>query len=442
MSAARSPAARSCRPRSSPSPTPAPTSPRLRTRAVRDGDVYNDHRQQDLDHPSGARRPDDAAGAHQSRASRATRASRCCWPKSRAARTTIPFPAKGMIGRRDRGARLSRHEGIRDRLRRLRGAGRQPARRRRGPGLQAADADLRSRRASRPRRAPSASRNARSTSGCATPRSACSSASRSINFPRVADKIAMMAVEIHDRAPAHLFRRRARRTTAGAATSKPAWPSCSARASPGRRPTTRCRSMAATASRSNIRSSRVLCDARILNIFEGAAEIQAQVIARRLLEGGQLSGGDRAARIGFSSPHMRHAGLAHAERVGGDSRNVDDAAADERPAIDDGDDRAAAVVEIDDPHVRAERQRAMRGDQAAVMRVAVVGRLAVFVGLAWRPERRERRRAPQDYGVHRRLLICSASTPPLPRAAGFAFPDLRRNDVTAAILPQFPRQSM
>ena len=32
--------------------------------------------------------------------------------------------------------------------------------------------------------------------------------------------------------------------------------------------------------------SRVLCDARILNIFEGAGEIQAQVIARRLLEGG------------------------------------------------------------------------------------------------------------------------------------------------------------
>ena len=30
--------------------------------------------------------------------------------------------------------------------------------------------------------------------------------------------------------------------------------------------------------------SRILCDARILNIFEGAAEIQAQVIVRRLLE--------------------------------------------------------------------------------------------------------------------------------------------------------------
>lgn len=32
------------------------------------------------------------------------------------------------------------------------------------------------------------------------------------------------------------------------------------------------------------RISRILCDARILNIFEGAAEIQAQVIARRLLD--------------------------------------------------------------------------------------------------------------------------------------------------------------
>ena len=42
--------------------------------------------------------------------------------------------------------------------------------------------------------------------------------------------------------------------------------------------------MAATASRWNIPISRVLCDARILNIFEGAAEIQAQVIARLLLE--------------------------------------------------------------------------------------------------------------------------------------------------------------
>ena len=36
--------------------------------------------------------------------------------------------------------------------------------------------------------------------------------------------------------------------------------------------------------------SRVLCDARILNIFEGAAEIQAQVVARGLIERAQLMG--------------------------------------------------------------------------------------------------------------------------------------------------------
>jgi (2S)-methylsuccinyl-CoA dehydrogenase len=30
--------------------------------------------------------------------------------------------------------------------------------------------------------------------------------------------------------------------------------------------------------------SRLLCDARVFSIFEGTAEIQAEVIARRLLE--------------------------------------------------------------------------------------------------------------------------------------------------------------
>ena len=33
------------------------------------------------------------------------------------------------------------------------------------------------------------------------------------------------------------------------------------------------------------RISRVLCDARILNIFEGAAEIQANIVIRGLLAG-------------------------------------------------------------------------------------------------------------------------------------------------------------
>jgi (2S)-methylsuccinyl-CoA dehydrogenase len=69
-----------------------------------------------------------------------------------------------------------------------------------------------------------------------------------------------------------------------AATWKPAWPSCSAPASPGRMPT-----MPADPWRQRLRAGicdPASCDARILNIFEGAAEIQAQVIARRLVEGG------------------------------------------------------------------------------------------------------------------------------------------------------------
>jgi hypothetical protein len=77
---------------------------------------------------------------------------------------------------------------------------------------------------------------------------------------------------------------------AGGATWKPAWPSCWRPASPP--------SWWRAAADNGVQIhggngfaleysiSRVLRDARILNIFEGAAEIQAQVIARRILEGG------------------------------------------------------------------------------------------------------------------------------------------------------------
>ncbi len=47
---------------------------------------------------------------------------------------------------------------------------------------------------------------------------------------------------------------------------------------------TRCKSTAATGYAMEYPISRVLCDARILNVFEGAGEIQAEVITRRLLE--------------------------------------------------------------------------------------------------------------------------------------------------------------
>ena len=116
-----------------------------------------------------------------------------------------PFPG-GHDRQRDRGARLSRHEGIRDRVRRFRGAGGEPAGRGGGAGLQAAHGDLRDRRASRPRRAPSASRSARWSR-----RSAMRSERQQFGGPIVDFRACRRQDRDdgggdHDGAPDHLFR--------------------------------------------------------------------------------------------------------------------------------------------------------------------------------------------------------------------------------------------
>ena len=132
ISCRRSPRARSCQPRCSPNRTPAPTWLRCaparcatatstRQRATRPGS------------PIGARRPDDVARPHQPDAPGYKGLSMLLAEKPRGT-DDDPFPA-GHDGRRDQGSRLSRHEGIRDGLRRFRGPGRRAARRRRGPGL-------------------------------------------------------------------------------------------------------------------------------------------------------------------------------------------------------------------------------------------------------------------------------------------------------------------
>ena len=105
-----------------------------------------------------------------------------------------------------------------------------------------------------------------------------------IAFPRVSDKLAMMAAEIL----------MARQLTYFAAREKDAGRRCDLEAGMAKLLAAR----AAWAAADNALQihggngfaleypvSRVLCDARILSIFEGAAEIQAHVIARRLLEG-------------------------------------------------------------------------------------------------------------------------------------------------------------
>jgi len=103
-----------------------------------------------------------------------------------------------------------------------------------------------------------------------------------IAFPRVASKLAMMAVEIMI----------ARQLTYFSAREKDAGRRCDLEAGMAKLLGARVAWAAADNGLQihggngfalEYKISRVLCDARILNIFEGAAEIQAQVIARRLL---------------------------------------------------------------------------------------------------------------------------------------------------------------
>jgi (2S)-methylsuccinyl-CoA dehydrogenase len=103
-------------------------------------------------------------------------------------------------------------------------------------------------------------------------------------FPRIADKLAMMAAEIMI----------ARQLTYYAARQKDSGRRCDLEAGMAKLLAARV-AWAAADNAVQVHGgngfavefpvSRILCDARILNIFEGAAEIQAQVIARRLLDG-------------------------------------------------------------------------------------------------------------------------------------------------------------
>ena len=104
-----------------------------------------------------------------------------------------------------------------------------------------------------------------------------------IAFPRVAGKLAMMAVEIMI----------ARQLTYFSAWQKDHDRRCDLEAGMAKLLGARVAWAAADNALQihggngfalEYRISRILCDARILNIFEGAAEIQAQVIARRLLD--------------------------------------------------------------------------------------------------------------------------------------------------------------
>ena len=109
-----------------------------------------------------------------------------------------------------------------------------------------------------------------------------------IDFPRVSDKIAMMLVELV----------MARELTYASARMKDAGQRCDVDAGMAKLLAAR---MAWSNADLNVQihggngyaleyeASRLLCDARILNIFEGAAEIQAHVVGRGLLRAGRSS---------------------------------------------------------------------------------------------------------------------------------------------------------
>ena len=74
----------------------------LSTRAAREGDDYVVNGAKTwITHP-GARRPDDPARRAPIRRRRATRACRCCWPRSRAAPTPIRSPPRACRAARSR----------------------------------------------------------------------------------------------------------------------------------------------------------------------------------------------------------------------------------------------------------------------------------------------------------------------------------------------------
>jgi (2S)-methylsuccinyl-CoA dehydrogenase len=106
-----------------------------------------------------------------------------------------------------------------------------------------------------------------------------------IGFPRVADKIAIMAAEIL----------MARQLTYFAARQRDSGKRCDLEAGMAKLLAARVAWAAADNAVQIFGGngfaletpvSRLLCDARVLSIFEGAAEIQAQVVARRLLDAG------------------------------------------------------------------------------------------------------------------------------------------------------------
>ena len=260
---------------------------RLRPRLPQDarrarGRRLQGHGPEDLDHPPRARRPDDAAGAHQSAEPGYKGLSMLLAEKPRGS-DADPFPAKGMTGGEIEvlGYRGMKEfdisfDGFEVPAAQLLGGVE-------GQGFKQLMTTFEAARIQTAARAIGVAQSAMDLAlKYALDRKQFGKAIYA--FPRVANKIVMMAVETMV----------ARQLTYFAAREKDQGRRCDLEAGMAKLLGARI----AWANADNALQihggngfaleypvSRLLCDARILNIFEGAAEIQAHVISRRLLEG-------------------------------------------------------------------------------------------------------------------------------------------------------------
>ena len=255
----------------------------IKTRAERDGRQLPDHRPENLDHPCGARRSDDRDGAHQSGREEAIAAFPCFSSRSRAAMMPNPFPVEKITGGEIEvlGYRGMKEfdvsfDGFEVPADALLGRGR-------GTGLQTTDGNLRGGphpdRGTRDRRRPER----------AGPRLALCAGTPAVRQAPVGlsagrGQAGHDGRGDHDRPSADLFRR-ARKGPGAPLRSRGGHGQAFGR-------TSRlglCRQCPADSRGATVRARisgqpGVVCDARILSIFEGAAEIQAHVIARRILQ--------------------------------------------------------------------------------------------------------------------------------------------------------------
>ena len=278
----RSPRARCCRRRCSPSRIPAPTLPRLKTRAVRHGDTYKVYGNKTwITHPVRADLMTLLVRTNQ--AEKGYRGLSMLLAEKPRGTDADPFPARGMsgteievLGYRGMKEYEIAFDGFAVKAENLLGGVE-------GLGFKQLMATFESARIQTAARAVGVAQAALEEAlGYATTR--VQFGEPIANFPRVADKLALMAAEIMI----------ARQLTYYAARQKDSGRRCDLEAGMAKLLAARV-AWAAADNAVQIHGgngfalefpvSRILCDARILNIFEGAAEIQANVIARRLLDG-------------------------------------------------------------------------------------------------------------------------------------------------------------